>query len=357
MIGRLWCGDREAWGGPWPSRRVELGATRGLVEAVEPSPEVLRDASRLEPRQTAGAVEGWARRARELIEHADAPNTRRAYASDARAFEAWRVEAGIVDAVSLPIPVAVVAAWIAAQSERGLAVATIARRVAWLARVHRHAGLASPTDATAIADMLRGARRLAVPPQRVAPFTVDMARVAIPQLMKGETGPRDRAILLVGLVTGMRRDELASLVWGQVIESRRGRVIREGWTKNHHETGRMIGVPRAGGEFCPVGALTAIAGGAGPLERVFGCSPATVARVVKRAATMAGEDPARFGGHSLRAGCVSEAGAAGISLAIIMSQTGHKSTDTAASYTRDLSADQNPAALAIVQLLTSPRLM
>jgi integrase len=183
-----------------------------------------------------------------------------------------------------------------------------------------------------------------------------MAQVAIPLMMRRETGPRDRAILLTGLVTGMRREELASLVWGQVIESRHGRVIREGWTKNQHETGRMIGVPRAGGEFCPVGALTALAG-PGPLERVFGCSPATVARVVKRAAALAGEDPARFGGHSLRAGCVSEAGAAGISLAVVMAQTGHKSTDIAASYTRDLSADQNPAALAIVQLLAGPRLM
>jgi short subunit dehydrogenase len=51
-----------------------------------------------------------------------------------------------------------------------------------------------------------------------------------------------------------------------------------------------------------------------------------IAEVVKRAAQAAGYDPARFSGHSLRAGLVTTAAAAGVDERTIMEQTGHKTT-------------------------------
>ncbi|MBU0513596.1 MAG: tyrosine-type recombinase/integrase [Proteobacteria bacterium] len=58
------------------------------------------------------------------------------------------------------------------------------------------------------------------------------------------------------------------------------------------------------------------------------------ALVVKRTAEAAGLDPARFSGHSLRAGFATSAAARGVNTFSIMDQTGHKRTDTLKRYVR-----------------------
>jgi len=54
----------------------------------------------------------------------------------------------------------------------------------------------------------------------------------------------------------------------------------------------------------------------------------SVALVVKRAAAAAGLDPAKYSGHSPRAGFVTQGAINGASEASIMRSTGHKSHDT-----------------------------
>jgi integrase len=73
-------------------------------------------------------------------------------------------------------------------------------------------------------------------------------------------------------------------------------------------------------------------------------SDKAVALVVKRRAKAVGLDPARYAGHSLRAGLATSA-AAGASERVIMSQTGHRSADMVRRYIRDGSLfTSNPAA-------------
>lgn len=60
-----------------------------------------------------------------------------------------------------------------------------------------------------------------------------------------------------------------------------------------------------------------------------------IARVVQRAAKAAGYDPARFGGHSLRAGFVTAAARAGASIFRMKDVSRHKSTDVLATYIRE----------------------
>ena len=69
-----------------------------------------------------------------------------------------------------------------------------------------------------------------------------------------------------------------------------------------------------------------------------------IAEVVKRAAQAAGYDPARFSGHSLRAGLVTTAAAAGVDERTIMEQTGHKTTTMVRRYMRRGSLFRNNAA-------------
>jgi integrase len=64
-------------------------------------------------------------------------------------------------------------------------------------------------------------------------------------------------------------------------------------------------------------------------------SPADVARVVKKLAQRAGLDPAKYAGHSLRAGHATSAAIAGASERAIMNQTGHRSVQMVRRYIRD----------------------
>jgi integrase len=56
--------------------------------------------------------------------------------------------------------------------------------------------------------------------------------------------------------------------------------------------------------------------------------------ILKRAASRAGLKPEPLGGHSLRAGCVTQAAINGVSERDIMRQTGHKSAEMLARYIR-----------------------
>lgn len=63
-------------------------------------------------------------------------------------------------------------------------------------------------------------------------------------------------------------------------------------------------------------------------------SDKSIAAIVKGAAKTAGLDPARYGGHSLRAGLVTLAAAVGVPERAIMAQTGHRSVAMVRRYIR-----------------------
>jgi integrase len=98
---------------------------------------------------------------------------------------------------------------------------------------------------------------------------------------------------------------------------------------------------------CPVRALqewlVAAEIGAGPIFRHIDrhgrvlerMSPEAVGIVVKRYAAAAGLDPAKYAGHSLRAGLVTQAAMNGVPELAIMKQTRHKSSDTLRKYIRE----------------------
>jgi integrase len=162
---------------------------------------------------------------------------------------------------------------------------------------------------------------------------------------------RDRAILLFGLMSSLRRAEIVAvniedLKWideGIAVLVRRSKTDRAG-------VGRTLLVPRAENpELCPVRAMRAwldlVGETRGPLFRSLwktgrprrtGRLPAEqVADIVKRVALAAGLDPVLFGGHSLRAGYVTQARRTGLSWEAIMEQTGHKKIETVKRYARD----------------------
>ena len=84
--------------------------------------------------------------------------TRRAYRSDFALFRSW-CEAKRVPA--LPAAPEAVAAFLAAEANRGAKVATISRRLAAIRYAHKLAGHEPPTNSEAVKATLRGIRRTA----------------------------------------------------------------------------------------------------------------------------------------------------------------------------------------------------
>jgi integrase len=76
-------------------------------------------------------------------------------------------------------------------------------------------------------------------------------------------------------------------------------------------------------------------------------SDKAVALIVKKHAEAVGLDPARYAGHSLRAGLATSAAASAVSERVIMRQTRHKSVDMVRRYIRTASCFRENAAAAV----------
>jgi integrase len=291
---------------------------RGLAAAACKDPEVLR-----------------------LIAAASAPNTRRAYAADLDHFLGW--------GGSLPAGPEIVARYLADHGGK-LAVATLARRLVGIGRAHVHRGLSDPTKAELVRLALRGIRRLyGCPQRRVAPLRAKDVYAIVSGFGSSTRDVRDRAILLLGFAGAFRRSEISSLECRWIERTQQGLVVTLHRSKTDQEgRGRRVAIPRAVGIACPVVALeawleaSAIADGpvfrpVTKTGRALGSrlSADAVAIIVKQHAAAIGLDPARYSGHSLRAGFATSAAAAGVPTWKIKAQTGHVSDAVLGRYIRD----------------------
>lgn len=79
-----------------------------------------------------------------------------------------------------------------------------------------------------------------------------------------------------------------------------------------------------------------------------GLSGQAVAEAVKRACRRAGVDPAEYSGHSMRAGLVTSAAAAGVAELDIARTSRHKSVPTLRTYVREAQLFSRNAAAAVL---------
>ena len=144
----------------------------------------------------------------------------------------------------------------------------------------------------------------------------------------GLIGVRDRALILLGFAGAFRRSELVALDIEDCAFGKDGLTVTLRRSKTDQDAaGRKIGIPYGSNpETCPVRTIqawiewAAITSGAlfRSLNRHGQVQPARlssvdVARVVKKLAERAGLDPAKYAGHSLRAGHATAAAASGAS--------------------------------------------
>jgi site-specific recombinase XerD len=268
-------------------------------------------------------------------------STRTAYLSDLEHFESWGGQ--------IPATPEMIAAYLAAHAGSHT-VATLNRRLAALAKVHRSRGFSNPTSVEVVKATLRGLKRIKGTAQRQAtPLIKEDLFVVLETMGSRLKDVRDRALLLLGFAGGFRRSELIGLDCDDVVPVRQGLEVTLRRSKtDQNGTGRKIGVPHARGLWCPVAAFeqwriaSGITEGAAfrPIDRhhrvgMKRLSGEGVCLIVRERVQAAGINPKNYSGHSLRAGLATSAAQAGVSTWKIRQQTGHASDAMLSRYVRD----------------------
>ena len=178
-----------------------------------------------------------------------AENTRRAYLSDLRHFEAW--------GGSLPASPATIAAYLAAHAD-SLSVATLVRRLASISKAHQARGLSNPLVGTCPGDDARHQTNAGLHPAEAKPLLREDLLLALDAMGDGLKDIRDRALLLIGFAGALRRSELVALDVADIEHVRRGIVLHLRRSKTDQDgQGQKIAIPFGRTRWCPVAALDA----------------------------------------------------------------------------------------------------
>jgi site-specific recombinase XerD len=289
------------------------------------------------------------KRAYDFAKQDKAASTRRCYSSDFKIFSRWCADRNIS---ALPAAPETVAAFLAAEADRGRKPSTIGRRTAAIKYVTKLAGHESPTDSEVVKATVRGIRRtLGVAPRKLAAATSEKV-IGMQALVRcGLIGKRDRALLLLGFAMAARRSEIVALDVSDIAFCPEGLRVTIRKSKTDQEgIGAVVAVCH-GSIACPVAAVKEWMAAAniieGPLFRQVRkgghvtanrLGGEAVRRIVKMQIEKLGLDPKQFGAHSLRAGFCTSAAAKGANLFKMMDVSRHKSVDTIRGYVRDADA-------------------
>lgn len=336
-----------------------------LAIAPAADPDSVRDWFELEtivslPAPAANFAEAEAAAA-EYRRAARAENTRRAYRAAVAAFTDW---CAAHRQRALPASPETVAAFLAAEAGRGLAVNTLRLRHAALRYLHLLAGYPPSTATPLVTATFAGIRRAHRRPLRKkTALALDGLRNALRGIPDTLPGQRDRALLLVGFAAALRPSEIAALTIAHLTRHEDGIALFLPWRKNDQEgAGTTVWLPAGRTDLCPLKALEAWLAAAsiseGPLFRRLWRLPPPRARrgakrraaadhyrigetpidtdsislVVKKWTALAGLDGAAFAGHSLRRGAISSGVAQGIHIARLKQFSGHASLKSLEEY-------------------------
>lgn len=279
---------------------------------------------------------------------ARSPHTLRAYDAARRSFDAFRRHIGVVDENETVTPeqVGLWITWMGRQDIRG---STIRSRVDGLLSLLRMRQIPVDRSHPAIRDILAGLLRKRLQPAQGKAALRPEEVVAMADACERGTkrGLRDRAILLFGFVSSLRRSEIVKLDCGRLSDS-------EGWIEIEPEglivhvlgkTGwREVVITRGSTGACPVKAVEDWMEfgrvGHGPLFRriLLGdvvtadrLTDKSVYNLVVEKAVQIGLDAGMFGAHSLRAGFATFARGAE---ADIQQQLGHANPAMTRRYRR-----------------------
>jgi integrase len=305
-----------------------------------------------------------AQKAERFFRASKAGTTRRAYDSDWRHFNSWCISNQLVSLPATPETVALYITELAdpRPGEKKRKVATITRRLTAINAAHHLAGLDSPArmNHLAVQGVYQGIRReLGTAQTRKRPLTHERIVKVLGTLEGPIAAARDKALLLIGFAGALRRSELAAMRVEDLTWHKRGLTINIPKSKTDQTSqGRDVEIMWGmNDQTCPLlaledwlkiariedGFVIRSVGQYGSVGK--GMHPDSIGKRVKdlvRRAKIA--NPKEYGGHSLRAGFVTEASANGATNNQIMKQTGHTSEAMVRRYARGDQQDKQTAA-------------
>jgi integrase len=344
--------DRQAGGAP---NLHQSTATSEKQAVPEPTPKPIKRETSIE----SNLVELDQKR-QELSGSAMAANTLSSYRHGWKLFTAWCAE---VTRCALPASADTVSLFLTAQLTKGLKVASAKQRLAAIIYYHQLDGIELP-GRFAAAQLLRSAQRQrGERPSRSRPLQIDELRQISDLLIKNGSARsiRDRAVLLVGFASALRRSSIAALTLDDLEFTSEGVILTIVREKQDQEAkGRYVAIPHGKHEnTCAVRALRnwlAIRPECST-RAVFlrltkghehsALYPELIAHVVKCGAVLIGLDPSVFSGHSLRSGLITAGGEAGLSDLLIAEQSGHRNMNVLRTYMRRPKAFRSNACAAL----------
>lgn len=276
------------------------------------------------------------------MEGAYSANTIRSYRADFEIFEAWCEAQGHA---ALPATPEVVANFVQAQSESA-APATVGRRRASIARIHRLLNLENPVRAEVVDLATRKIYRLkGLRQEQVLGLTAPLKQALIDACPDDPRGLRDRALIATGYDTLCRRSELVALRIEDISlrSDGSGTILVRKSKADQFGHGRLAYL--SADTIVHISRwLEATELAEGPLlRRINGpfsvgenaLNGYTIACVIKtraREAKLSVDQVAKLSGHSMRVGAAQDMAAAGIDLGAIMHAGGWKSPEMVMRY-------------------------
>ena len=280
------------------------------------------------------------------LKNSKANNTLRAYQSDYRDFSLFCSKNGLS---SMPTQPKIIALYITHLSKFSK-FSTLKRRIASISVIHKLKGHYLDTKHPIIMENLHGIKRTLGSRQKAKkPLLINSLKKIIKAIdQEKKERDRDRALILIGFAGGFRRSELVSILKEDVelVDEGVKILIKKSKTDQSGE-GSIKAIPYfQNQEFCPVIALKKymnLKKFNSNSEKIFKLSDKSVALIIKKYAQIAGLDPTKYAGHSLRSGFATTAAEFGAEERNIMSMTGHKTTQMVRRYIREANIFKNNA--------------
>ena len=281
------------------------------------------------------------------LKNSKAGNTLRAYQSDFKDFSAFCAKNGLSSMPSEPKILSLYLTHLSGTSK----FSTLKRRIASISVIHKMKGHYLDTKHPVIMENLHGIKRSKGSNQKAKkPILINELKLIINAIDKAnqieKKKIRDKAIMLVGFSGGFRRSELVNIDYEDLEFVNEGLKIFIKRSKTDQSGEGMIkAIPYFDNKiFCPVIAIknwinfSEIGSG-----KIFSVSDKSIALIIKKYALIAGLDPNKYGGHSLRSGFATSAAESGAEERNIMAMTGHKTTQMVRRYIQEANLFKNNA--------------
>ena len=292
------------------------------------------------------------------LKNSKAANTLRAYKADFKDFSIFCAKNGLS---SMPTEPKILSLYLTHLSTTSK-FSTLKRRIASISVIHKLKGHYLDTKHPLIMENLHGIKRVKGTNQKAKkPILINelksiinvidqhLSYCGLPELEGSkniQNKIRDKAIILVGFSGGFRRSELVNIDYDDIEFVSEGvKIFIKRSKTDQSGEGMVKAIPYFDNKsFCPVLALkhwiehSEIKSG-----RLFDISDKSISLIIKKYASLAGFDPNKNGGHSLRSGFATTAAEFGAEERNIMAMTGHKTTQMVRRYIQEANLFKNNA--------------